>query len=104
VTVVVKKTPRAFDDLDEIAAHIGMDNPPAALRFLDHLHEKFLLLAQLPGVGRQRPELDTAIRGFPVDAYVVFYRSIADGVEIVRVLHAGRDIDFDFLGSRAFSQ
>jgi toxin ParE1/3/4 len=30
---------------------------------------------------------------FPVGRYIIFYLIISDGIEVVRVLHASRDID-----------
>jgi toxin ParE1/3/4 len=89
----VSKSPQAFRDLDDIAAYIGLDNPQAALRFLDSLENRFHLLAASPGIGRLRPDLGTGIQGFPVDDYVIFYRQLAAGIEVVRVLHGARDID-----------
>jgi len=38
------------------------------------------------------------MRSFPVGRYVIFYLPLADGSDIVRVLHGARDIE------RIFSQ
>jgi toxin ParE1/3/4 len=92
----VGKTTQAFHDLDAIATFIGLDNPQAALRFLDMLEGKFLLLAESPGIGRLRPELAPDLRAFPVEDYLLFYRQAATGIEIVRVLHGARDIEAVF--------
>lgn len=89
----VRKSPQAFRDLDDIAAYIGLDNPQAALRFLDSLENRFHLLAASPGIGRERPDLGAGLRGLPVDNYVIFYRQASTGIEIVRVLHGARDIE-----------
>jgi plasmid stabilization system protein ParE len=51
----VSKSPQAFRDLDDIAAYIGLDNPQAALRFLDSLENRFHLLAASPGIVSVRP-------------------------------------------------
>jgi toxin ParE1/3/4 len=51
------------------------------------------LLAQHPHLERRREELAAGLRSFPMGRYLVFYRPIEDGIEIVRVLHASRDID-----------
>lgn len=87
------KSPQAFRDLDDIAAYIGLDNPQAALRFLDSLESRFQLLAASPGIGRVRPDLGTGIRGFPVEDHSIFYRQVSTGIEVVRVLHGSRDIE-----------
>jgi toxin ParE1/3/4 len=48
-----------------------------------------------PLIGRARPELAADLRSFPVGNYVLFYRPIADGVELVRALSGHRDIHAD---------
>jgi toxin ParE1/3/4 len=54
------------------------------------------MLAKYPEAGRERPEIAAGLRSFPIGKYVLFYRPIHDGVEIVRVLHGSRDIDSIF--------
>lgn len=49
-------------------------------------------IADMPGIGRQREELSPGLRSVPEGDYVIFYRQIEDGVEIIRVLHGKRDI------------
>jgi len=85
-------TEPAASDLESIADYVGGPNPTAALRLLDRLTEVFQKLAQMPGMGRQRVELAPGLRSFPVGSYVVFYREIPDGAQIVRVLHGARDL------------
>jgi len=36
--------------------------------------------------------LAARLRSFPVGSYVIFYRPMENGVEIVRVLHGARDL------------
>ena len=45
-------SPLAREDLIDIAAYIARDNPLAADRLLDRLHDKSRLLADFPGIGR----------------------------------------------------
>jgi toxin ParE1/3/4 len=33
------------------------------------------------------------LRSFPVGNYVIFYREVSEGIEIIRVLHGARDIE-----------
>ena len=91
-------TEQARADLDEIWLYIAEDNIPAADRFFDTLHERFVLLAGQPFLGRARPELAPNLRSLPVGNYVMLYRPIDDGIEVVRVLHGARDIDAMFEG------
>lgn len=44
-------------------------------------------------MGRERTKLATLIRSFPVNRYIIFYRSGELGIAIVRILHGTRDIE-----------
>ena len=87
-------TPAAEDDLINIWVYIARDNPEAADRTYQAAEKTFETLAAMPEIGTlywtQRSRLKGR-RFFPVKQfhnYVIYYREIADGVEIVRVLHA----------------
>lgn len=60
---------------------------------LDLIDEKCRLLADMPGIGRSRAEFEPELRSFAVGSYVIFYRPLADGIEIARVVHGARDLD-----------
>lgn len=47
-------------------------------------------------MGIDRPELASNLKSFPVDRYILFYRQIENGVELVRVLHSSRDMNLIF--------
>jgi toxin ParE1/3/4 len=96
--VQVLKRPLALSDLSDIWSFIADDSERQADRFADTLEEKFALLATQPLMGRERSELGQTVRSLPFKRYVIFYRPITDGIEIVRVLHSARDVtpsDFD---------
>jgi toxin ParE1/3/4 len=82
----------ASADLEEIWLFIAQDDPDAADRHLRNLVSRFPTLASMPEMERLREELAARLRSFPVGSYVIFYRPIAGGVEIVRVLHGARDL------------
>jgi toxin ParE1/3/4 len=44
-------------------------------------------------IGKARREFGAGIRSFPVRDYILVYRTIADGVELVRVVHGARDLE-----------
>lgn len=44
-------------------------------------------------MGRRRDELLPSLRSFPVDDYLIFYRPIAGGIEILRVVSGYRDLN-----------
>lgn len=83
---------QARNDLDEIWLYIASDDPSAADRFVDRIISIFRLLAAEPGIGSSRNELAELLRSFPIGNYVIFYRRIENGVEIVRVLSGFRDV------------
>ncbi|PHS12254.1 MAG: plasmid stabilization protein [Kangiella sp.] len=85
-------SPEAEQDLIDIWAYIAEDSPVNADNYTDKLHDKGYILADNPQMGTVRPDLMDELRCFPVDHYVLYYREINNGIELVRVLHASRDI------------
>ena len=86
-------TSQAEADLSEIFAYIAVDDLAAAEQTLRRIGAKCDGLADNPGIGRGRPDLHETLRSFPVGNYVIFYRAVTGGIEVVRVLHGARDID-----------
>ena len=94
----ITKRPQATCDLLELADYIARDSLEAAERFLKAAEEAFQLLAGMPELGVHCPFRSRrakgirvwAIRGF--EDYLVFYRPIKAGIDVVRVLHGARDI------------
>jgi len=85
-------SPRARADLFDIAGYISENNPSAADRLLTRFSERFEQLAERPLLGRPRFDIRPDIRSVPIDRYVIFYRPVRDGIEVVRVLHSARDV------------
>jgi len=94
--VVVQRRPLAAKDIAEIWDHIADVSQRAADRWVDQLDEQFQLLATQPHIGRARDELSPGVRSFPFGRYVIFYKPIAGGIDVVRVLHSARDVDAQF--------
>ncbi|MEQ1881287.1 MAG: type II toxin-antitoxin system RelE/ParE family toxin [Burkholderiales bacterium] len=92
----VTRRPLAETDILEIWDYIADDSLTAADRWVDHLDEQFRVLATQPMMGRAREELAPGVRSFPFGRYVVFYVPLANGIDVVRVLHGARDIDAVF--------
>ena len=91
--------PQARRDIVEQARYIAEDNPDAADRFLDFVEQALSALADMPHMGALRtfdnPALER-IRMWPIkgfEKHLIFYRQIAGGIEIIRVLHGARDIE-----------
>ncbi len=87
------RRPQAEQDLLDIWYYIAQDNPIAADAWIEHLGDAAWRLAANPGMGRLRPELLPDIRSFPVGDYILFYSAITDGIDLIRVLSAYRDLD-----------
>lgn len=83
---------RAAQDLREIKDYIAQDNPAAAVNLLKKLRERFHLLLDSPGIGRNRPEIWPSMRSSGVGEYLILYRPFTGGIEVVRVVHAKRDL------------
>lgn len=93
---LVRSRPIVFDDLAEIWSYIAEDSLSRADAFIDAIDRKFHELAQSPRIGRSRDELLEGLCSFPIGRYIIFYLIIPGGIEIIRVLHASRDIDEQF--------
>ena len=52
--------------------------------------DKLSLLAASPRLGPARPDIAEELRLFPVKRYVILYRVLPDGIEVVRVVHGMR--------------
>ncbi|MFB2839514.1 type II toxin-antitoxin system RelE/ParE family toxin [Floridanema evergladense] len=92
-------TPKASQDIDKIFAYIAQNNSDAALRFFDAVRQTLARLAQMSGMGRlypvNNPRLEGlrkwSVKGF--ENYLIFYLTFEEYIEIVRILHAVRDIE-----------
>ncbi len=102
----VEKRPQATRDLADIAVYLAEESASdeLAFRFLDAAEASFQSLAAMSGLGAAREYNDPAlaevrmwrVAGFP--NHLIFYRQLESGVEVIRVLHANRDIESLFGG------
>ena len=83
---------RALRDLDGVWDYIARDNPAIADHLLDKIAATCEMLERQPMIGEARPDLAVNLREVPVGNYVIFYRPLTDGIEVVRVLHAARNV------------
>ncbi len=82
----------ARQDLREIARHIAKDDPAAAFRTIDRIERRCAELADFPLSGSVLRATGADLRRTVVGSYMVIY-AVDEHVEILRVLHAARDID-----------
>jgi toxin ParE1/3/4 len=83
-------TPLAETDIEEIALHIAIDSPSAALRWWEDMLEKCRRVGEMPQMGIARPDVRPDLRTFVFSNYLIVYRKIEGGAEIIRVIHGAR--------------
>ncbi|MDZ8108879.1 MAG: type II toxin-antitoxin system RelE/ParE family toxin [Nostoc sp. DedQUE12a] len=60
--------------------------------FYKKIDSQLKMPALNPEMGRKRDSLALNLRSFPVGNYLIFYRPIDQGIEVIRLLHGARDI------------
>ena len=88
----------AEQDLSEACLYIARESPAAAERFLDVVERAIAVLVEHPRAGHLRQFRSMRVRdlrswptkGFP--DYLIFYRTVGDDIEVVRLLHGNRDL------------
>lgn len=90
---------QARQDLMEIYAYLLERSELAGERLLNEARATFELIAQNPGVGRSWASAHSKLAGIRVTSiskrfrnYLIFYRPVRNGVEIVTILHVARDL------------
>lgn len=82
--------PRAEADLERIVDYIAADAPNASIRWLEEMLATCRKLGNMPAMGADRSDIRPGLRTFPVGNYMIIYRAIDSGAEIVRVFHGAR--------------
>ena len=86
--------PRAQTDLDDIwnytAARWGIDQAETYIR---QLWRDIATVADRPSLGRECSEVRPGYFRYPSGSHILFYRSAADGIDIVRILHQRMDYE-----------
>ena len=91
--------PCVEDELWVIWTFIAQDNPAAAARVIEGAYETFKNLADRPGLGRPRKFSDPRLkdvrswRVFGFDNYLIFYRPVPEGIQVLHVYHGARNIN-----------
>jgi plasmid stabilization system protein ParE len=90
--------PCVEDELWAIWAFIARDNPDAATDVIEAAYETFKELADNPNLGRPKKFSHRLkdIRSWRVsgfDNYLIFYRPVPGGVQVLHVYHGARNID-----------
>lgn len=86
-------SPSASRDLNAIADYFLARNVDAGERLFQEFTKKCQYIAQFPNLGRSYSYLRRSLRGLPLDGYIIFYRLVEDGVEIVRVVSGRQNLE-----------
>ncbi|TFG22170.1 MAG: type II toxin-antitoxin system RelE/ParE family toxin [Promethearchaeota archaeon] len=93
--VEIEWSTTAQNDLNDIIDYIAQDSLEFALSFYDQVKEKLENLTEFPNMGRKVPELDDPnIRELIFRNYRLIYRIMGDKIQIVRVFHGSRILEF----------
>ena len=93
--------PQARADLKEAFVFMASNNLENGVRFLESARATFDNLAAMPLMGTPRHLRDanlSGIRQWPIKGFrkhLIFYRPLEnqEGIEVIRILHATRDLD-----------
>lgn len=85
-------TDEAIQDLNDIYDYISNLSLDTASRFVDAFEQKCETLAKFPRMGKSYEDLAPQLRGIPLDGYIILYRVIKDGIEVIRVVSGYRDL------------
>jgi toxin ParE1/3/4 len=100
--MAVVRHPEAREDLDAIVDYIARHNPRAAVRFIDAVADTAAFIDRMPKIGEAYPVPSQRFAGVRRTSvkrfrkYVLYYREIEGGIEILRILHGARDADAIF--------
>lgn len=86
-------SPSATRDLNEIADYFLTINLEAGENLFREFNKKCQNLAKFPNIGRSYSHIKLQLRALPLDGYLILYRVVDDGVEILRVVNARRDLE-----------
>ena len=90
----VRLLPVAEEDLDEITAHVAMDDISAALKLVTRIESDLATLASFPELGRIPRDSDlrqAQYRYLVVGNYLIFYTVEKRTVIVHRILHGALD-------------
>lgn len=94
---MILKRPKAILSINEQIDWIIEENPEAALHFVESLEISFALLEKNPEIERPLRAISRRLTGVRIwrvsdfTKYLIFYRSIQEGIEIFDVIHGGHD-------------
>jgi toxin ParE1/3/4 len=89
----------AIRDLESISSYFAEVNVEAGERFLRGFNKRCQQLTSFPKMGRSYDDVCSGLRGLTLEGYIILYRVLDDGIEIVRVANGRQDLRSLFDGS-----
>lgn len=84
----------AAQDLVEHSDFIARDKPVAAYDWVNQIESTCQVLAENPNIGQARRSHGFGdCRSFTQGNYVIFFRAVANGIEVIRIVRGERDLD-----------
>ncbi|MBL7649416.1 MAG: type II toxin-antitoxin system RelE/ParE family toxin [Candidatus Hydrogenedentes bacterium] len=91
----VRYTFLAETDLEDIWFYIARDDRRAADRAVIAIDAECVRFSDVPDAGRARQDIGEGVRHVAWGRYVIYYRRIEGGIQVLRILHSARDITTD---------
>lgn len=82
----------ATQDLNAIADYFAANNLDAGERFFNEFNRKCQQLVAFPNSGKSYAQIRPDLRGLSLEGYIIFYRLLNDGIEILRVVSGRRNL------------
>ncbi len=86
----VRYTFLAETDLEDIWFYIARDDRRAADRAVIAIDAVCVRFSDVPEAGRLRLDIGDGVRNVAWGKYVIYYRGIDGGIQILRILHSAR--------------
>ena len=90
----------ATQDLNDIANYFATYNVEAGEKFFQSFNQKCKQLVSFPDSGKSYEEIYPNLKGILLSGYIIFYRIIDDGIEILRLISGRRDLPAIFTDSQ----
>jgi toxin ParE1/3/4 len=87
-------SPRAQADIEGIWDYtMERWGEEQAVRYIRLLQDAIKAVAEKPRRGRPCDYIRAGYRKYPSGSHMIFYRTIAEGIDVVRVLHQSMDFE-----------
>ena len=88
----IRYTSAAWEDLSQNLEFIASQSEVGAVRWLEMVEAKCVLLRQFPEIGELMPRFGDGVRAAVAGRHIVFYRIVEDVVQVLRVLGGTQDV------------